>query len=81
MDTKMKEIKLQNGKVVHTLFRDYVSEYQSYWEDSWDKENEIEPEGRIAFRLNFADYAEVIDTKGFWRSCSCFVWIFLFFAF
>lgn len=77
----MKEIRLQNGKVVHTHFRDYVSEYQSYWEVAWEKENEIEPEGRIAFRLNFADYAEVIDTKGFWRSCSCFVWIFLFFAF
>ena len=77
----MKEIRLQNGKVVHTHFRDYVSEYQSYWEVAWEKENEIEPEGRIAMRVNFAAYAEGIDTKGFWRSCSCFVWIFLFFAF
>lgn len=66
MDTKLKEIRLQNGKVVHTHFRDYVSEYQPYW--GWNsKDDGEEPDGRIAFRLNFADYAEVIDTMAYWR--------------
>lgn len=67
MDTKLKEIRLQNGKVVHTHFRDYVSEYQPYWWWSSEKDDGEEPDGRIAFRLNFADYAEVIDTMAYWR--------------
>ena len=67
MDTKLKEIRLQNGKVVHTHFRDYFSEYQPYWLSYYRRDNGEEPDGRIAFRLNFADYAEVIDTIAYWR--------------